>query len=242
METISLFRLAFAFIPVLITLLILWKWSLGAGNALYAVLRMLAQLLLIGYVLNYMFTSNSAWLILGIVLVMMLISSWISLSVVKTQRRTLYLYTAIAILVGGGSSLALMTQIVLGLSPWYKAQVLIPLAGMVFANCMNSVSLAAERLYSELARGALYRVARSSAMNTAMIPMINSLFAVGLVSLPGMMTGQILSGVEPLIAARYQIMVMCMIFGSGGIAAAIFLILLERLQLSTASEVERTPN
>ena len=56
-----------------------------------------------------------------------------------------------------------------------------------------------------------------------MIPVINSLFAVGLVSIPGMMTGQILSGVSPLIAARYQIMVMCMIFASAGISTAIFL-------------------
>ena len=57
-----------------------------------------------------------------------------------------------------------------------------------------------------------------------MIPMVNALFAVGLVSLPGMMTGQILSGVSPHIAARYQIMVMCMVFGSAGISAALFLL------------------
>ena len=62
-------------------------------------------------------------------------------------------------------------------------------------------------------------------MQAALIPVINSLFAVGLVSLPGMMTGQILSGVSPLIAARYQIIVMCMIFPSAGISTAIFLAL-----------------
>ncbi|GAB4114299.1 MAG: hypothetical protein Tsb0027_02790 [Wenzhouxiangellaceae bacterium] len=62
-------------------------------------------------------------------------------------------------------------------------------------------------------------------MQTALIPIINSLFAVGLVSLPGMMSGQILSGVSPLIAVRYQIMVMAMIFGASGIATALFLLL-----------------
>ena len=68
-----------------------------------------------------------------------------------------------------------------------------------------------------------------------MIPIFNALMAVGLVSLPGMMTGQILSGVSPLVAARYQIMVMLMIFGSSGISAAIFLLLLKRqLQPATA--------
>ncbi|MDX1733734.1 MAG: ABC transporter permease, partial [Halioglobus sp.] len=67
--------------------------------------------------------------------------------------------------------------------------------------------------------------ARLAAYQAAMIPVINALLAVGLVSLPGMMTGQILSGVSPLIAARYQIMVMCMIFASAGISTALFLAL-----------------
>ena len=96
---------------------------------------------------------------------------------------------------------------------------------MIFANAMNSVSLAAERLCAEMDRNVSYDVARKIALQSSLIPVINSLFAVGLVSLPGMMTGQILSGVSPLIAARYQIMVMCMIFGSAGIATAYFLVL-----------------
>jgi putative ABC transport system permease protein len=68
-----------------------------------------------------------------------------------------------------------------------------------------------------------YDEAKKIALQAALIPITNSLFAVGLVSIPGMMTGQILSGVNPPIAARYQIMVMCMIFGSTGISAACFL-------------------
>ena len=62
-----------------------------------------------------------------------------------------------------------------------------------------------------------------------MIPQINALLAVGLVSLPGMMTGQILSGVDPMVAVRYQIMVMCMVFGAGGLGAATYLMLIPRL-------------
>ena len=89
---------------------------------------------------------------------------------------------------------------------------------------MNSISLAAERLDAEINRNESYQTARNIAFNASLIPIINSLFAVGLVSLPGMMTGQILSGVSPFIAARYQIMVMCMIFGSAGLSTACFLI------------------
>ena len=66
--------------------------------------------------------------------------------------------------------------------------------------------------------------ARRTALDAALIPQLNALFAVGLVSLPGMMTGQILSGIDPLVAVRYQIMVMCMVFGSGGLAAAAYLV------------------
>ena len=103
--------------------------------------------------------------------------------------------------------------------------VLIPLGGMIFAASMNAVSLSAERLDAEQTGGSDYENARRIAIRSALIPQINILFAVGLVSLPGMMTGQILSGIAPLIAARYQLMVMCMLFGAGGISAACFLLM-----------------
>ena len=76
-------------------------------------------------------------------------------------------------------------------------------------------------------KAARYTDARKIALDAALIPQINALLAVGLVSLPGMMTGQILSGVSPLIAARYQIMVMCMIFGAAGLSTIIYLKLRE---------------
>ena len=119
----------------------------------------------------------------------------------------------------------LVTQGVLQLDPWYLPSYMIPLAGMIFASSMNSVSLAGERLEAELKRGLEYENARNIAIQASLIPIVNSLFAVGLVSLPGMMTGQILSGVSPFIAARYQIMVMCMLFGATGISSALFLTL-----------------
>ena len=102
---------------------------------------------------------------------------------------------------------------------------MIPLAGMVFASSMNGISLAAERLRAELERNIKYKKAKVIALKAALIPITNSLLAVGLVSLPGMMTGQILSGVSPHIAVRYQIMVMCMIFSSVGLSSYLFLMI-----------------
>ena len=227
LQTIPLFNLSLAFIPVLITLFILHKWSLKSANALYAVLRMLVQLLLIGYALTYIFESDSSLIILIILLVMVVSSSWIALGTVVERRMELYKFAFISIAFGGGITLLLITQGVLVLDPWYSPTVMIPIAGMIFANSMNSVSLAAERLAAEIERNVSYDVARKIALQSSLIPVINSLFAVGLVSLPGMMTGQILSGVSPHIAARYQIMVMCMILGSAGIATAYFLVLVK---------------
>ena len=223
-ETIPLLNLSLAFIPALLVIGILFKWSLNSTNALYAVSRMLVQLLLIGYFLTYIFDSDSAGIIIVILAVMVFASSWIALGTVAEKRLRLYKHAVLAIAFGGGITLVLITQAVLTLDPWYAPQSMIPIAGMIFANAMNSVSLSAERLNAEISRQVPYDEARNIAFQSSLIPVINSLFAVGLVSLPGMMTGQILSGVSPLIAVRYQIMVMCMVFGASGIATAYFLV------------------
>jgi putative ABC transport system permease protein len=226
-QTIPLLNLSIAFIPALFTLVILFKWSLKSTNALYAIARMLVQLLLIGYVLTFIFESDSAGIVILILAVMVISSSWIALGSISHDRLKLYKYACLAIALGGGFTLLLITQGVLRLHPWYAPQSMIPIAGMIFANAMNSVSLAAERLHAELGRDVAYVDARKIALASSLIPVINALFAVGLVSLPGMMTGQILSGVSPLIAARYQIMVMCMVFGASGISTAYFLVLVK---------------
>ncbi|MCP5147242.1 MAG: ABC transporter permease [Pseudomonadales bacterium] len=225
---LSLPQLTLAFVPVAITLVILFRWSFGTGNALYALGRMLVQLLLIGYVLAWIFGAQSGWLIMLVLAIMLLASSWIAMGTVREHRWQLLRSSLVAISLGSGLTLALITQLVLQLEPWYLPRYMVPLAGMVFANGMTAVSLAAERLYAELGHGLAWEQARLAAYQAAMIPVINALFAVGLVSLPGMMTGQILSGVSPLIAARYQIMVMCMIFAASGISTAIFLALCRR--------------
>ena len=227
-QIISLNQLLVALIPVLLVLWILVRWSLNARYASYALLRMLGQLLLIGYFLNSIFAVNTPWLVLAISSVMLFFASWIALGTLKAKRWQLYRYALGGIGLGGGFTLALITQGVMDFHPWYAPQYFIPIAGMIFANSMTSVSLAAERLDTELQRGMEYQQARNQAFHTAMIPVVNSLFAVGLVSLPGMMTGQILSGIEPYIAARYQIMVMCMVFGSAGLATAYFLVFSEK--------------
>ena len=220
---IPLHRLAVLFIPVLIVIVIQIRWAVSARSSIYAVGRMLLQLMLIGYVLLYLFESDHAILVSLVLTVMITVSSWIALRPLASARRNLYPVTLAAITVSGLPILFLATEWVLNVTPWYAPRVVIPLAGMVFANAMNSVSIAAERFASELSAGLDRPEARRKAFEAALIPLVNSLLAVGLVALPGMMTGQVLAGVSPLIAARYQILVMCMLFGSSGIAAACYL-------------------
>jgi putative ABC transport system permease protein len=151
------------------------------------------------------------------------VSSWIALRPLEDRGVRSFLVSSAAIGVVGTLVLVLVTQAVLDMPRWFEPRVVVPLAGMIFAYAMNAVSLAAERLQAETKHNRDLIECRHAAMDAAVIPQINALLAVGLVSLPGMMTGQILSGVDPLVAVRYQIMVMCMIFGASGLSAAVYL-------------------
>ena len=223
--TIPIASLLLGFVPVLLLIVIMRAWGLNALQAMYANVRMLVQLLLIGYVLTYIFETDEPALVVLVVVFMIAMSSWIALRPLADRGIKPYSIVTIAIGVSGLGVLILITQIILELPRWFEPRFVVPLAGMIFANSMNTISLAGERFHAERGRGEDYLSARRLAMEAAMIPQVNALLAVGLVSLPGMMTGQILSGVEPLTAARYQIMVMGMIFSTAGLAAVLYMAL-----------------
>ena len=215
--------LVLAFVPTAVVIGILLRWQSIAKTAAYATARMLGQLLLIGYVLIYIFKTDD-WRVIALVLgVMLMAAGWIAIRPLGKRSVRAYAHALTAITIGGALTLGLVTQLVIRVDPWFSPRFVVPLAGMTFAGAMNAVSLAADRFESEVSRGADYLEARRQSFRTALIPIINSLFAVGLVSLPGMMTGQILSGVSPLIAAKYQIVVMSMLFGATGVSAACYL-------------------
>lgn len=227
-QTIPVWRLAISLVPVFAVLMVLWHWNQNVRTSIHAVLRMLVQLLLVGYVLTAIFQAQQSYIVLGVLLLMTTAASWISLRTVPQQRRKLIWVAFASIGICGILTLMLVTQLVLGLQPWFAPSKLIPLGGMILSSGMNTVSLAAERFQSEIEDGKPMLQARATALQTALIPITNSLFAVGVVSFPGMMTGQVLSGVSPLIAVRYQIMVMCMTFGGSGLTAAMYLSLVSK--------------
>lgn len=214
------------------------RWQ-GAGLAtdlVVGAVRTVVQLALVGYLLVYVFGLDRWPLVVAVLAVMLVVAT--REAVVRQDRRprSLYPIAGIALLAGSGLTLVYVSVVVVQVEPWYNPRYLIPLFGMIIGNAMNGAALAIERLASEmdsrraeieayLALGADAKEASRgpvrSALRAALIPTINSLMVVGIVALPGMMTGQIIAGASPLVAIRYQIVVMFMLASCVTIAACI---------------------
>jgi len=224
MQLISISSLLFMFIPIIIVGFVYFLWTKNFKEIGLATFRMILQLLIIGYFLSYIFQNQNPLMGLGILIFMISISSFIALRNIKDKKFSIYSKIFISIAVGGSFNLALVLFFVLDLEPFYQPRFIIPLAGMIYANSMNAISLCAERFENEI-KTRDYTGARAVSFRASLIPQVNAFLAVGLVSLPGMMTGQILSGVSPIIAVRYQIVVMAMVLGSAGTSVMIYLYL-----------------
>lgn len=210
-------------IPLLLVGWLMVRWSGSAQELVWATLRMVVQLLGMGYLLIILFGQDRHWITALVVLFMLVVSAAIAIRMIREDRLSAFKEALLAIGVGGGSVFVLVVFGVLEGGQGFSARFVVPLAGMIFANAMTAVTLCAERFESERAAGRGSREARNAAWQISLIPQINSFLAVGLVSLPGMMTGQIIAGASPLDAVRYQILVMAMVLGSTGISVAIFL-------------------
>jgi putative ABC transport system permease protein len=208
-----------------------------------AALRTTVQLFLVGYLLVFIFEAASPWLILVVVLLMTLAASRAAVQRPSRAYRGIYLQTFLTLLVTGSATTAAVTQVVIGVEPWYQPQYVIPLLGMVFGNSLTGVSLCLDhlletlderrdRIEMALALGATaWESARDSlrdAVRRGMIPIINSMTVAGIVSLPGMMTGQILAGADPLTAVAYQIIVLFMISAATALGCIVTALLVFR--------------
>ncbi|MBW3630603.1 MAG: iron export ABC transporter permease subunit FetB [Gemmatimonadetes bacterium] len=198
--------------------------------------RTVFQLALVGYVLVYIFALDRWYLVIAALLSMLVVATHTAVYRHEESRRALLGITAAAMLLGSGLSLLYVGAVVVRMEPWYNPRYLIPLFGMIVGNAMNAAALAAERLRSEmesrraeveayLALGASpERASREPVRRSllaSLIPTVNGLMVVGLVSIPGMMTGQIIAGASPLTAFRYQIVVMFMLASSVAITATV---------------------
>lgn len=206
-------------------------------QVLWAATRMVVQLLLVGLLLRVVFRAASPGVTLVIVLLMIAAAAR-EVAVRPTRRlQSAGNYRISAAVVGISSvatvALALMTAI--RPHPWYDPRYAIPLMGIVLGSVLNSASLGLDSflegvvlrrpaIEAQLALGAsiheaLAELLRSS-IRRAMIPIVNQMSAAGIITLPGIMTGQLLAGMDPIEAVKYQILLLFLLTGAGGLAAA----------------------
>lgn len=241
--TLSLTDVLISLLPV--TLLAASTYFLGlqlTRPLLIATFRLVLQLSLVGLVLKFVFSESNAWLIAGISLVMLAVASY---EIMARQKYRLKGWGSIRV----GSVTLLISSFALTLygltivirpDPWYLPQYAIPLFGMVLSNTMTAISVGMDRLTTSLIQNRLVVEQRlmlgdtmwesmgdyiRDSLRGGMIPVINSMATAGIVSLPGMMTGQILAGAQPTEAVKYQIMIWVLIAaGTGfGMIASIYL-------------------
>ncbi len=216
-----------------------WRLHLGTSAAmLVAALRTTVQLFLVGWVLRAVFAQANPLWVGGIACIMLAVAGREVVARQKHRFRGLWGYGlgTGAMFTSSFSVTALALVALLEPRPWYDPRYAIPLLGMILGNTMNGVSLALDRLTSEARQRAgqieaqllLGRTARQAiaeirvlSMRTGLMPMINAMAAAGVVSLPGMMTGQILAGNPPMEAVKYQILIMFLITGGTGLGALV---------------------
>ena len=197
-----------------------------ARRLLVASIRTIAQLILLGYVLVPIFHWDRASPVVALCTIMVFLAAAEAVRRVGRRYRGMLPGTFVSLFVSAGGTAVLGTHAIIGITPWWTPQYLIPILGMLLGNILNGVSLGLDRFLHDidtkrqrveldLALGAnRWEAARPllrEALRVGMMPIINSMTVVGLVTIPGMMTGQILGGSAPDLAARYQIVIMFLI-------------------------------
>lgn len=198
-----------------------------------AAIRTVVQLILIGYLLEWIFDIDSAPALAGVLAVMVLAAGQAAVRRSSRTFRGAYLRGFGTLAITGLLTTFTVTGAVVRVDPWHDPQYVIPLLGMVLGNTLTGISLCLDALLESLSarrdeveaalslgatRWEAAREPLKAAVRRGMIPVINSMTVVGIVSLPGMMTGQILAGADPLEAVKYQIVVMFMLAASTAMA------------------------
>ena len=230
-----------------------WQKLTIEKNLLIATFRSVIQLIVVGFLLDAVFEIKQPVVILFIIFLMSLMAAREAKNRVREKVPYVLPIMWISVIVGTLTILAYTTFLVVQPDTWYAPQYLIPLAGMILGNSMNGAAIAAERFTQDLVMrsrdiethlclGATPQQAiasyQSDAIRAAMIPTINVMMVAGVVSLPGMMTGQILGGVSPLLAVRYQLVILFAITTANLITALILTTLVSRQFFTPAQQLK----
>lgn len=197
------------------------EWNLAVATG-----RTVLQLLMVGYLLAIVFSLRSPWMVLAVIGVMLAIATVVARNRISKKVPRLAPIVGGSIFISTLLTLGYINWVVIRPEVWYEPQYVIPLAGILLGNAMNGAAIAGERLVSALNNNQLeiethlclgatpwqaIAQLRRDAIKAGLIPTINAMMVVGVVTLPGIITGQLLSGVEPLTAALYQMLIMFML-------------------------------
>ncbi|MGP5100141.1 ABC transporter permease [Psychrobacter celer] len=229
---------------ILIVLMVSWRLRLYLTKTLLmAALRTVVQLSFIGLILAWVFAREQWYEVLSILTIMTLIAGSAAKNRVKRRYKGLFIDTLLAVSVSAVLVTAIAILVILEVQPWYTPQFVIPILGLILGNSLTAISLTSNQLinafYEQQARiemmlslsatpfEAVHEQIRTAIIN-GMTPTLNSMLVVGVVSLPGMMTGQILAGADPTQAIRYQIVTMFLICVSSTLGCTISALLTYR--------------
>jgi putative ABC transport system permease protein len=231
---------------ILLAMALSYRQKLGLGmDLLVGALRAAVQLIAIGFVLVLLFASEEPWLTSLALFAMMSVASWTAARRVRHGPGWKVLTPRAFVAIGVAFAVALIPVLlwVIPVRPLLSARYAIPIGGMVLATGMNTVALVFERVFASahtqsreveqaLALGATPAQAMAplqrQAVRAAMLPSMNALLTLGLVQLPGMMTGQILSGTDPTHAVRYQLVIMYQLVAVAAVAGALAAVMARR--------------
>ncbi|MBC5738343.1 MULTISPECIES: ABC transporter permease [Oscillospiraceae] len=239
---LPILNLAIAYVFVLLLLLIFKARGIRRERQiLIAATRMTIQLTVMGYILMFVFENPSWWLTLLMLAVMLSFAMYNAVKRVKVEMsKELKRLVCLSMAAGYTVTAAVFLFVVLRINPWFDPQYCIPISGMIVGNSMTGIALGANKLCSgmrerrELVENSLMlgatpaaaaRGVVNDAFDSAILPTMNNMLTMGIVSLPGMMTGQILSGTFPLTAIKYQIGIMLAILGCTALTVVIFVTL-----------------
>ena len=222
---------------MLLLALMSWRLRLGVeGRLLIAAARSTVQLVLLGLVLKVLFELESLPWISALALFMLTVAGWEVMARQKRRYRGPWGMGigTLSMFLSSFSVTLLALLVIIRVEPWYQPQYLIPLLGMLLGNTMSGIAIALDnltrqawesrgRIEARLLLGADWDTAiaeiRRDALRSGLIPIINAMATAGIVSLPGMMTGQILAGSPPMEAAKYQLLIMFLISAGTGIGS-----------------------
>jgi putative ABC transport system permease protein len=224
---LSYWQVAAAALLIVINGLISLSLRLGLERQLaVASVRMTAQLLLIGLVLHWVFAFDAIYAVLSLMVLMTLVAGGSAVERTRNRYSGIWLNSIVSVWASSWLVTAFALFGIMRVAPWYRPQYAIPLLGMILGNTLSGISLGLDRFSGDLqvrrdeietflALGATRWEAANSAVReavrTGMIPTLNAMMVTGIVSLPGMMTGQLLSGVDPIEAVKYQLVIMFLI-------------------------------